>query len=211
MTPFLPPEVPGREFGAIVLCGGQSRRMGRPKAWLPFGAETLLQRIVRIVAAEANPVVVVAATDQELPRLPESVKVVRDAVADRGPLQGLATGLAALPETVEFAFATATDAPFLQPKFIARLRERIARHDLAIPFANTYYHPLAALYRRSIALPAIETLLAEDRLRPIFLVHALKTLTMHAIDFRDVDPELKSLRNLNTVEDYHSALKAAGL
>jgi len=30
-------------LGAVVLCGGQSRRMGRPKAWLPFGPELLLQ------------------------------------------------------------------------------------------------------------------------------------------------------------------------
>ena len=44
--------------------------MGLPKAWLPFGDETMLQRVVRIVATVANPVVVVAAENQELPELP---------------------------------------------------------------------------------------------------------------------------------------------
>ena len=36
--------------GGIVLCGGQSQRMGQPKAWLPFGGELMLPRIVRPIA-----------------------------------------------------------------------------------------------------------------------------------------------------------------
>ena len=36
--------------GAIILCGGASSRMGRDKAWLPFGPdEVMLQRVVRLV------------------------------------------------------------------------------------------------------------------------------------------------------------------
>src|SRR4051812_5666466 len=99
--------------GAVVLCGGQSRRMGRPKAWLPFGPEVLLQRVVRLVSTVSSPIVVVAAPEQETPALPVNVRLVRDAETGRGPLQGLAAGLSALPPDVEFAFATATDAPFL--------------------------------------------------------------------------------------------------
>ncbi len=41
--------------GGIVLCGGQSKRMGRPKAWLPFGGETMLQRVVRVLAEVVHP------------------------------------------------------------------------------------------------------------------------------------------------------------
>ena len=59
------------DVGAIVLCGGMSRRMGRPKAWLPFGPdEVMLQRVVRLVREVVGPVVVVAAPEQELPMLP---------------------------------------------------------------------------------------------------------------------------------------------
>ncbi len=195
--------------GAVVLCGGQSRRMGQPKAWLPFGPERMLQRVVRLVSEEGGPVVVVAAPGQELPPLPDPVVVVRDPVSGRGPLQGLAAGLAALPETVELAYATATDVPFLQPAWIARLHALIGDDDLAIPFVDGYHHPLAALYRRATVLPAVEALLREDRLRPVFLMDAVRTRVVAPDELRAVDPGFKTLRNLNSPEDYQHALAEA--
>ena len=53
----------------IVLCGGRSTRMGVPKATLPFGNETMLQRVVRLLHTVVSPVIVVAARDQVLPEL----------------------------------------------------------------------------------------------------------------------------------------------
>src|SRR5215203_5881674 len=117
-------------LGAVILCGGQSSRMGQPKAWLPFGPERMLQRVVRLVGEAASPIVVVAAPGQQHPPLPGSVTVVRDPISGRGPLQGLAAGLSALPESVELAYASATDVPFLRPAWIARLRDLIGDHDL---------------------------------------------------------------------------------
>ena len=197
--------------GAIVVCGGQSRRMGRPKAWLPFGPEVLLQRVVRLVGQAAGPIVVVAAPDQELPDLPPSILIARDPVSGRGPLQGLAAGLAALPDSVEFAYATATDVPFLASAWIDRLRELIGDHDLAIPHADGYHHPLAALYRAPTALPAIESLLEADRLRPFFLLEMVRARVVEVSELIDIDPDLQTLRNLNTPEDYERTLGCLGL
>jgi molybdopterin-guanine dinucleotide biosynthesis protein A len=196
---------------AIVLCGGRSRRMGRPKAWLPFGPERLLPRVVRLAGRAAGPVVVVAAPEQDLPPLPPAVLVVRDPVADRGPLQGLAAGLAALPESAELAYLTATDVPFLEPAWITRLAELIEDNDLAIPWAEGFHHPLAALYRRAALLPAAESLLAAERLRPAFLMELVRTRVVTEDELRPVDPKLGTLRNLNTPDDYHAALRDAGL
>jgi molybdenum cofactor guanylyltransferase len=196
---------------ALILCGGESRRMGRPKAWLPFGNERMLERVVRLTSTVARPIVVVAAPGQELPELGAQVTVVRDPVAGRGPLQGLAAGLGALPDSVELVYATATDVPFLEPRFIDRLVALSDGYDLVIPFALGYHHPLAALYRRRTVLPVIEGLLREDRLRPFFLVEAVTTRVVNEIDLRTVDPELHTLRNLNSPDDYQSALRDAGL
>jgi len=196
---------------ALVLCGGESRRMGRPKAWLRFGAEVLLQRVVRLVSTVAHPVVVVAAPGQDLPHLPSDATIVRDAVAGRGPLQGLATGLACVHDPSTLVYATATDVPFLEPRWISRLVELSDGRDLVIPFVGGYYHPLAALYHKSAVLPAIEGLLRADRLRPVFLVQAVRTRVVGEAEIRDVDPELGTLRNLNYREDYEQALQEAGL
>jgi molybdopterin-guanine dinucleotide biosynthesis protein A len=197
--------------GAVIVCGGESRRMGRPKAWLPFGPEALLQRVVRLVSAAADPLVVVAAPGQALPELPPSVTVVRDPVPGRGPLQGIAAGLAALPDSVEFAYATATDVPFFRPEWVARLVELIGDHDLAIPHTDGYFHPLAALYRRTTVSPAVQELLSADRLRPVFLTEAVRTRVVSADELRAADPDLSTLRNLNTPDEYEAALTDAGL
>ena len=61
----------------IVLCGGKSTRMGTSKALLPFGPETMLQRVVRLLGEVVAPIVVVAASDQTLPDLPPGVIVTR--------------------------------------------------------------------------------------------------------------------------------------
>lgn len=195
---------------AVILCGGRSRRMGRPKAWLPFGPEFLLTRVVRLVRQVAGPVVVVAAQDQELPALPSEVTLVRDAVADRGPLQGLAAGLAALPDGVEWAYATSTDAPFLQPAWIEALAARTEGVDLVLPEIGGFPQPLAALYRVPAVRPTIDRLLAADRLRPFFLAQEVRTRTLQEQDLRDADPGFATLRNLNTPEDYQEALTELG-
>lgn len=198
-------------LAAVVLCGGESRRMGRPKAWLPFGPELMLERVVRLVGTVAGTIVVVAAPGQDLPELPAGASIVRDPIAGRGPLQGLAAGFGALGDEVDLVYATGTDVPFLEPRWITRLSELIGEADLAIPSIGDYYHPLAALYRNRVVLPAIEALLEQDRLRPLFLVEAVKTRVVLEHEMRAVDPKLGTLRNLNHPDEYERALRDAGL
>jgi molybdenum cofactor guanylyltransferase len=198
-------------LGAVVLCGGESRRMGLPKAWLPFGPERLLQRVVRLVGVVSQPIVVVAAPGQELPELPTGVSIVRDPVVGQGPLRGLVTGLLALQDLVELAYATATDVPFLEPRWITRLAELIGDHDLAIPHIGSEYHPLAALYRKTAVLPVIERMLDRGDLKLKAVVEQVHTRIVDDMELRPVDPQLSTLRNLNHPEDYEQALWDAGL
>lgn len=196
--------------GAVVLCGGKSRRMQHPKAWLPFGGEALLQRVVRIVAEQAAPVVVVAARDQSLPPLPGDVEVIRDDIPDRGPLEGLIRGWGALGEDVELAFATAVDAPFLARGWIDRLVDRIGDADLAIPRVDGILQPLSALYRPGRVRGVASTALALGRSSLVDLVGQLRSREVGADELRDVDPDLSTLTNLNTPAEYVAALERAG-
>src|SRR5438876_5909642 len=154
--------------GGIVLCGGQSKRMGQPKAWLPFAGELMLPRVVRLLSEVVSPIVVVAAPDQEVPPLPDGVNIVRDEEKGRGPLEGLAAGLTALQGHADAAYLSSCDVPFLQPAFVRRLIELLGDHAICVPRVGEYHHPLAAVYRLGV-LPLVRRLLEEDRLRPIFL------------------------------------------
>jgi molybdenum cofactor guanylyltransferase len=196
--------------GGIVLCGGRSTRMGSSKALLPFGSETMLQRVVRVLGGVVSPIVVVAAEAQELPALPPSITVARDENEDRGPLEGLRAGLKGLPEGVEAAYVTSCDVPLLVPQFVSRMVELLGDHDIAVMEMDGFAHPLSAVYRRR-TLPHVESLLAADRRRMVFLFDAVKTRRVQPGEVASVDPQLLTLRNLNTREDYLDALAMAGL
>ena len=190
--------------GGIVLCGGKSTRMGTSKALLPFGPETMLQRVVRLLGEAVNPIVAVAAPDQALPDLPATVIVTRDEREGRGPLEGLRAGLKALPLEVEAAYVTSCDVPLLVPAFVRQMIEFADGYDIAVIEVEGFAHPLSAVYRRT-TLPQVEALLSRDRLRPAFLFEAVKTRRV-APEEITADPGLHTLRNLNTPEDYASAL-----
>jgi len=204
------PRAPSPEspIGGIVLCGGQSTRMGTSKALLPFGPETMLQRVLRILSHLVSPLVVVAAADQELPELPAGVIVTRDERPGRGPLEGLRAGLKALPEDVERAYVTSCDVPLLMPGFVSQILGHSIGYDIAVMEIDGFPHPLSAVYRRSV-LPHVEALLAQDRLRPVFLFDTVSTRRVRPEEMT-ADPALRTLRNLNTPEDYQQALRDAG-
>jgi molybdopterin-guanine dinucleotide biosynthesis protein A len=196
--------------GGIVLCGGRSTRMGVPKATLPFGPETMLHRVVRLLGTVVAPIVAVAAREQQLPELPDGVIVTRDEREQRGPLEALRAGLRALPDSVDMAYVTSCDVPLLVPGFVARMLELLGDHDIAVMEIDGFAHPLSAVYRRN-TLPHVEALLAQDKLRAAFLFDAVLTRRVRPEEMVSADPQLYTLRNLNTKEDYLAALSEAGL
>jgi len=197
-----------RRSGGIVLCGGRSTRMGTSKALLPFGTETMLQRVVRLLGGVVSPLVVVAAPGQDLPALPSGVIVARDEREERGPLEGLRAGLKALPATIDVAYVTGCDVPLLVPAFVERMIELLGEQEVAVMDVEGFTHPLNAVYRRR-TLPYVEALLAADRLRPAFLFEAVATRRVQPSEMTSVDPQLLTLRNLNTRRDYDEALAAS--
>src|SRR4029077_12161211 len=137
--------------GGVVLCGGQSSRMGRPKAWLPFAGEIMLPRVVRLLGEAVAPIIVVAAPGQDVPPLPPEVEVVGDPERGRGPLQGLGAGLGALRGRADAAYLSSCDVPFLRPAFVRRLIELLGDRPICVPRVGEHHHPLAAVYRLEVA------------------------------------------------------------
>jgi molybdenum cofactor guanylyltransferase len=192
------------DAAAIVLAGGRSSRMGRPKALLPFDGEPLIVHVVTMLRRLLAEVVVVAAPrpEQDLPSMP--VTLVRDEVAHQGPVGGLFYGLTAASR--EVAFVTSCDSAFLNPRLIAHLVSRIREHDVVVPFWEGRLQPLHAVYRRSVT-PFLEGQLARGELRPVFLFDRVRTRRVEEEEIRRFDPEGASFFNMNTPEDYAAALQ----
>ena len=194
----------------IILCGGKSERMGTAKAMLPFGDELLVQRVVRIVSSAVSPLVVVASPGQSLPKFPSETLLAYDRHVDQGPLEGFAVGLSALPQSTEAVFLTGCDTPFLTPLFIDRMLMLLDGYVAAVPKQSGRYHPLSAAFSRTV-LPQIQTLLGEGHRRMGFLLESIDAREVSPDEWRDVDSESESLRNLNNPDDYHRALRDADL
>ncbi|MGD2110382.1 MAG: NTP transferase domain-containing protein, partial [Phycisphaerae bacterium] len=132
--------------GGIVLCGGQSRRMGTPKAWLSFGSEFLLCRVVRIVSEVVSPVVVVGRKGQDLPPLPSDVQTLHDRIADSGPLAGIDVGFEALTDRCSAAFVTSCDHPLLTASVVMRMVDWLGDAPGVVPSHENRLYPLTAVY-----------------------------------------------------------------
>jgi molybdopterin-guanine dinucleotide biosynthesis protein A len=196
-------------IGAVILCGGQSSRMGQPKHLLPFGKETVLQRVVRTLFKVTQDVAVVAAKDQELPELPESCQIVRDDETHQGPLSGLMYGLRVFGDKLDAIYLTGCDVPMLRAEFVREMIDRLGNADLAVPFDLQFTHPLAAVYRTSL-LEKTEELLRSGERRPRKLIESVTSILVPVEELRFVDPQLDSLRNMNSPEDYAEMLRRTG-
>ena len=126
----MPAHQPYKDVAAVILTGGKSSRMGRPKALLPFGGEPLIVQMVRDLAKLFAETVVVAAPEQELPALPAIL--ARDEVAYQGPVSGIYHGLKASTKNV--CFVTSCDAPFLNHQLILYLVAQIPDYDVVVPY-----------------------------------------------------------------------------
>ena len=169
----------------------------------------MLARVLDVLGEVVDVQVVVAAADQPLPEIDASAVVVRDRRESRGPLEGLAAGLASLPADVAAAYVTSCDVPLLKASFVARMFELLDDFDAVVPNCDGYHHPLAAVYRREL-LTVVEELLAADRLRPIFILEACHARIVSKAEVSQSDAELDSLTNLNRPADYFAALDRAG-
>ncbi|MGI9187308.1 MAG: molybdenum cofactor guanylyltransferase [Gaiellales bacterium] len=203
-------------MGAILLLGGRSTRMGTAKASLDWHGEPLAAHVARVLQrAAVGPVIVVAAPDQDVPALPDGVELVRDRVADQGPLRGIEAGLDALGDRADAAFVASVDAPLLHPTFVTALLGALTPDvELLVPDAQGFRHPLTAVWRTS-TLPAVTAALADgvagpgylfDRVRTRFLDEAA-LLTLPGV--ASADPRLDSLRNANTPAELASVRERA--
>lgn len=158
-------------FGALILAGGASRRMGRDKAWLELHGRPLLLHVLARIPPICERIVVAAAPGQVLPELPPGVTRVDDPpeLHGRGPLVGVMIGLEALADAgIELAYLSSCDAAALSPDHVRFMLDRLAGSPSAaalVPRDEHTLHPLAAALRVIPALARARTMVANDRRR----------------------------------------------
>lgn len=187
----------------VALAGGQSKRMGRPKAELLFDGMPLIHHVIRALECACDDVVVVGGSKVE------GVDWLPDRYPGEGPVGGLLT--ACLSDVhADLLFVTGCDTPRIRPELVLRLREKLDANDAAVPRVGGRLQPLCALYRRRT-----------ERMRLYFdrggrsmtgLLAELGVVELGELELRNVDPGLCSFLNVNSPEDFeqlvHSEAKA---
>ncbi|PQO36746.1 hypothetical protein C5Y96_06145 [Blastopirellula marina] len=202
--------LPRSQRAALIVCGGESRRMGQSKPHLPFGNETMLERVVRIVSPLVEEVILLTSKFQELPLLPFDYIELPDRVEQQGPAAAIYEGLKYVTGWSEAAIVLGCDLPLVTPASIEYLFQQLSSHDAAIPRCDAMPQPLAAVYANR-SLETFEKVLFSGNHRLLSCIEPLDTQWIDAGELHSIDPNLGLLRNINTPEAYREALQIAGL
>jgi molybdopterin-guanine dinucleotide biosynthesis protein A len=192
---------------AVVLAGGQSRRMGADKALLqlPSGGPTLIERVVAAARAVTDDIVVVAEDVGRLPEMP--VRTVGDEIPNAGPLAGLVAGF----ETARYpdVLALACDLPYLSLPLLRWMVSQPRAWDALVPRlpgedGKAGWEPLHAIYTRACLMSMRAALdRGERQLTAFFPTVRVQPLT--ADEMGPYDPDLRSTRSVNTPDAWAEA------
>lgn len=187
------------EITGFVLAGGASRRMGRSKAHLLLGPETMLERQIRLLRSVCRSVAVLG-PPQGFRGL--AVPVFADEFTGQGPLAGLHTGL--LLTHTEYNLFLSCDLPFMDVRFLRYLSGRAleAAADVTVPESHERgFHPLCAVYRRRALWAVRASLLAgENKVSRFFRRVRCQVVTAREISRAGFG--LRIFDNINTPDDY---------
>lgn len=198
-------EPPSETLSAIVLSGGESRRMGTDKALVSFGGRPLISRVVDTLRALSDDIVI--ASDRTGVYDGLAARVVPDLRPGCGPLGGIGGGLAGVRH--DLALVVACDMPFLSPDFLALLAAKARGRDGAVPMKGGQYEPLHAVYRRS-CLPAIERRIGAGDFQAFSFFPDVRIRAVPEAEWRRVDPDGRSLVNLNSADELERYLTSGG-
>ena len=184
----------------LVLAGGDSRRMGRPKAWLEVGDTILLRYVVERLAPAFSEVMVSFAEPEQMEHL-VPYRVVFDRKRSAGPLAGLEAGLMAARHDI--LFAVACDMPYVT-QATAELAVAAAHSaDAAIPRHDGLFEPVCGAYRKS-ALPAIVGALDAGN----YTAHDV-VMDLDVTWLEDLEPsQFESLNTPGDLERFHAGFSA---
>ncbi len=178
---------------AIVLAGGDSRRMGRDKGLLPIDGKPMIALIVSQLENLFDEIIISANKTDDYRFL--GFKIVPDLKPGQGPLMGIASSLP--HSTNDVNFVVACDIPCIKLSFASRLIKLAEGYDMVLPYAEEQkYEPLFAVYRKTTIEPALAILKKGGR----SIIELLDYVKFRLVKI----PEGSWYRNINTASDYRN-------
>lgn len=202
-------------LSVAILAGGESRRMGKDKAFLTYRGKRFIETIAQVALKVSDDVMVVIGSKQEgefrwlasLKNQEEggvSISLLSDEYRLKNPVGGILT--AAQHARHEYMTVLPCDSPLVSPGVIKFLRVHAENHSGAVPvWENGDTEPLCAVYRTSEIGEAIKKALAQNKLGPKHAISFLQDVRFVPVEeLRRFDSSLESFRNVNTIEDFES-------
>lgn len=181
---------------AIVLAGGNSRRMGTEKALLPVHETPLIEHVYNQLSGYFHRVLISAENADSYSFL--GTEVIPDRVPGSGPLMGIASALEASKSDINFIVAC--DIPDINIPFVKMMIRESRDYDGVVPVnSRSQYEPLYAVYRKRM-LKAMNKILSDGKkkISEVFKLCRIKYIPVNDADW---------LKNLNTIEDYEEYIR----
>ena len=184
----------------VILAGGKSRRMGRDKAFLPFGKGMLIERVIEVIQQVADDVILITNTPEQYQRF--GLPMFADVIPEAGSLGGIYTGL--MHTRTAYSLCLACDMPFVKPAFLRFLCETAAEADVVIPRNTEDFQPLCAVYSQACR-EAIRQRIEAGQLKITGFFEQVCVRVIEGELLARYDPHNVMFFNANTPEEYEQA------
>ncbi len=183
-------------ISAVLLAGGESRRMGKDKATLLFRGRPLWKiQFDLLRTLQPEEIFLSARTDP--PWRPSDVQFVSDEPPSRGPLSGLSATMTRI--STDHLLALAIDMPLMTENYLRLICNLLEPGRGVLPMIGNRAEPLVAIYPKDTGTDFIMALSGSD-----FSLQSLtkKLLEAGKLSFVNVlEEEAKFFQNLNDLSD----------
>lgn len=189
-------------MNAVILAGGQSKRMGLDKAFIRIGELTIIERLLSILSKLFDKTIIIANRKGKYEDF--GFPVFSDIHPNKGPLGGIYTGLKVSGSF--YNLFVASDMPFIDEKFLSYMKSLSQDYDVLVPWDEKGYQPLCSVYSKNCLKPLEEHLIRDD-LKIINIYHSLKVKNITKKEIIKNSQHKYLFFDINTKKDLEIALQ----
>lgn len=188
-----------------ILAGGQSKRMGRDKAFLDVGGKRVIERVVDCVQPLTDDLFIGTNSPEKYSEF--GLRAVTDVYPNKAALGGLFSAIQAAKH--QHVLVVACDMPFLNGDLLRYLISLSNSADVIAPMIDPHQpETLHAVYSKACLLP-IESRLLQNQLRIIGFFEEVSVRFVERSEIEKIDPQLYSFINMNTPQEWEKVQEIA--